>query len=591
MTVARNIILTAKTGSIIINCGTDNQGVFASDSIILAAENGSITINGSANSAGMTAAHNILLSAGETSESSIANITLNTFVTSSTGNISVHAKDSIIQMASGDVTVNAVGATIDMSADADITMADGAISATNNGAIRYEATNGSITLGGLNAGTAQVSLVSGGSILDGGDANVDIIATDLRIFAGGGAGTRANYLETTVTTVSAHTVSGGLFLTESSDVVIGAVAAVTVNRVKSDGSSNASTIVDAAQSDLTSGGDIIVQTTNGTITTLVTSGDVSAVGTVRLQAGGTNSNINQNATINAHDVIVAADSTILMAATASTTTTTGGSVLYDAGKNIAVASISAASGVVTLKVGVAGEITDSGNDAQVNITANALNVIGHGVVNTSAKPDETTLAAMRSQAIETKVDRVFVASYSNTAAKLDYQIGQNVTGVLRENNGWSLQFVNDGFFVPTKTLVASSSSPSSVISATNVDSWQYTRDLNFQLLEYLAAKSEVVRTQSQTVSVPTSGKIVPTDLVLFKQTARIADVELKRTSPSIETGVRVDLFGHNELNADVLGIDGSGIIPTFGTAAYDQILTKGTHEPLMFEYWIENMMF
>ena len=533
----------------------------------------------------MTSVNNILLSAGETVESSIANITLNTFVKSSAGNISLHAKDSIVQTATGDITVSAAGKTIDILADADITMADGAISATNNEAIRYEA-GGSITLGSLNAGTAGVSLVSGASILDGGDTNVDVIATNLRIVAGAGAGTRANHLETTITTLSANTGAGGLFLTESNDVIIGTVPAITVNRVKTDGSSTASILVDPAQSNLASGGDIVLQTTNGSITAVTNSGNITAVGAIQLQAGGDSSNINQNSNFTAHDITAAAGSNIIMAATALTTTSTGGSVLYDAGKNITAATITAASGVVTLKVGASGEISDSNNDAQVNITANALNIIGHGVVNTSAKPDDQTIAAMRSQAIETKVDRAFVASYSDAAAKLDYQIGQSVTGVLRENNGWAVQFVNDGFFVPVKSLVPSTSATSAGASAKNVDTWQYTRELNFQLLEYLAAKSDVVRTSSHAVS-----KSVSSDLALFKQTGRVAGVELKTTYPVIDTGVSVDLRNQDEFNIDVLGINSDGIIPTFGTAAFDQMVVKGGYEPLQFEYWIENMMF
>ena len=291
--------------------------------------------------------------------------------------------------------------------------------------------------------------------------------------------------------------------------------------------------------------------------------------------------ITQDANITAHNVTASAGSNITMGLTAATTTPTGGSVFYEAGGNIAVATISAASGVVTLKVATTGGISDSNNDAQVNITANALNIIGHGVVNTSAKPDDQTIAALRSQAIETKVDRAYVASYS-AAAKLDYQIGQNVTGVLRENNGWAVQFVNNGFFVPVKAFVPSATSAGT--SVKSVDSWQYTRDLNFQLLEYLAAKSDVVRTSTSV------GKSV-SDLVLFKQTARPADVELKRTYPVLDSGMNVDVRTSDQFNIDVLGIDSSGIIPTFGTAAFDQMVVKGGYEPLQFEYWIENMMF
>ncbi|MFA7060081.1 MAG: hypothetical protein WC156_04610, partial [Pedobacter sp.] len=553
---------------------------------ILAAENGSITINGPANSAGITAGNNILISAGETDEVNTADITLNTFVTSTNGNISLHAKDNIIQTAAGDLTVTAPGKTIDVLADGYVTMSDGATSATNNQAIRYEAGN-DITLGSLNSGTANVSLISGGSILDGGDTNTNIIATDLRIFAGAGVGSNANHLETTITTLSANVGSNGLFITESTDIIIGAVAAITINRVDTNGSLTTSTIIDPAQNNLVSSGNIVLQTTNGSITT---DGDITANGAIQLQADGASSNINQNTAFTAHDVTIEAGNNIKMSATATTATATGGSVFYGAGTNIEAATIIATNGVVTLKVGATGEIIDTGNDAAINITATALNIIGHGIINTSAKPDDQVIAEMRTQAIETKVDRVFVASYSATAAKMDYQIGQNVTGILRENDGWSLQLVNEGFIVPTKTAipsVAQSSAVTPTAATKNVENWQYTKDLDFQLLEYLSAKSDTVRSQSQ-VTPSSTLRIVPVDLSLFKQTASNADTS-KSTYSVIDTSV--SQYNSAELNSDVLGIDGSGIIPTFGTAAFDQMIVKNTHEPLMFEYWIEDMMF
>jgi hypothetical protein len=307
--------------------------------------------------------------------------------------------------------------------------------------------------------------------------------------------------------------------------------------------------------------------------------------------GGSDSSIRQESVFTAHDVIAQAYSDITMATTASTTAATAGSVLYDAGKNIDVATITASSGVVTLKVGVAGEITDTGSDTEINITANALNIIGHGVVNTSAKPNEATLAAMRSQAIETEVDRAFVASYSNADAKMDYQVGQNVTGVLRENNGWSVQFVNNAFFVPVKSFVSSDAASLSVqnsgAATKSVATWQYTRDLNFQLLEYLAAKSETVRSQYATTAI---GSIVPADLALYKQSARFADVVLTRSYP-VTVASAVELFNRAGLDSDMLEIDSSSIIPTFGTAVFDKMVANDVHESPQFEYWIENLMF
>lgn len=65
-------------------------------------------------------------------------------------------------------------------------MADGAISSTNNGDIRYQATSGDITVGQLLAGTGDIGLyASTGNILDiaGDTNNVDIEAAGLLILA------------------------------------------------------------------------------------------------------------------------------------------------------------------------------------------------------------------------------------------------------------------------------------------------------------------------------------------------------------------------------------------------------------------------
>ncbi len=174
------------------------------------------------------------------------NLQVDNTVTATAGNASLLAGGAIGQSATGDVTV---GGTLDVFAQGgDITMTDGAISlATGN--IRYEAT-GDIRLASLSG--ADVEVRAGASIIDNGETDVDVIATNAMLIAGSGlnnsigelTGTNNGPIETTVDVIAAEALQGNVYLFETDDLEIGFVAPISVNRIGIDSSA---TILPASQ--------------------------------------------------------------------------------------------------------------------------------------------------------------------------------------------------------------------------------------------------------------------------------------------------------------------------------------------------------
>ena len=422
VTQARNIILLAYDGDIIINCGTDGQGFFASESIRLIADNGAVIINGAtANSAGLVARNNILISAGEFNEVTDADITLNARLISEIGCITLLSDDAVVMTVAGDVTTQATGKTIDLQAAEGISMADGAVVQTNNGNIRYAALGGDVTIGELQAGSGTVAVMASGSILDlaSDTGSVDITASSLLLSAGSSIGASANHLETTVGTLSTASTSGSTFITESDSVMVTTVS-VTVERVQPDDSlvtTNADTLFD-----LTSGGDLVLQTLSGSIVTALTTGNITAAGNILLQAGGTTSDLTLGGTVassngnisleagrelvqNATIVVGSAGSTIELLAGGSitmaegtSTTSTNGNIRYQAGANVTIELLSAGTGNVALyaESGFIGE--GAASDSDVDITANGLLLSAGTGIGSGSNHLETTVTALAASA-------------------------------------------------------------------------------------------------------------------------------------------------------------------------------------------------
>lgn len=105
-------------------------------------------------------------------------------------------------------------------------------------------------------------------MIDNGDGDKDVTATEVRITAGTAIGA-GNALDLAVTTVAAQAGAGGIFLVDDNDLTIGTVAGVQVQRVAGDGVAALNPAPAAvALSGLTSsaGGHIVMFTLNGTLT-------------------------------------------------------------------------------------------------------------------------------------------------------------------------------------------------------------------------------------------------------------------------------------------------------------------------------------
>jgi hypothetical protein len=177
------------------------------------------------------------------------------------------AANDITQQANANITTTSGSIDLETTTGT-ITMDDNAIADTGNntGNIRLSGSGG-IQLGGIHAGTGDVSLISSsGSILDNGDTHTDVQAVNLRIEAGVGIGQGADLVDVNVDILSAAASSGGIFINEESGLTVSNVGPISVNRVGPD--SQISTITDAEQSDLTtiSDGAIVLNVALGNIT-------------------------------------------------------------------------------------------------------------------------------------------------------------------------------------------------------------------------------------------------------------------------------------------------------------------------------------
>ena len=354
------IVLVADTGSVVVSDGVDGDGR-------------------GVDAAGAGNVHVESRGVGN-------DVTLSVVVVSGSGHITVLSSASVAQNAD----ISTAG-TVCVQAANGVTMADGVVTSTAGGHVRYEAASGDVTLGEISAGAGHVAVIAvTGSIVDHDDAGaVDVIAAKLTMSAGTDIGAGDNHIETTVATLSALAGgANGLFVTETDGVDVAEVA-VNVYRIDSDGAvpeittdytvsdleeTGSGHVVLVAGSDITvsDGGDadgigvntvgtgnVLIHSTGGSV---VIAGDVGAGGgnvsvigevdvtqsadirtSVEAGAGGT---IDVEAVTG---VIVMDDGTV--------TSTTDANIRYRAAGTLTVGAIDAGTAWVSLK---ADGITDSG---------------------------------------------------------------------------------------------------------------------------------------------------------------------------------------------------------------------------------------
>ena len=243
------------------------------------------------------------------------------------------------------------------------------------------------TLAGDVAITATAGNISDADALSGGlnDSDIDVKSSGLRLWAGLGVSDTVNHIETTVTTLSARATSGGIYILESTGLIVGDVS-VSTNRVASDASLSTANSSDATQSDVrtTAGnGNIVLRATgdsiildNGTTSADNTAISADGTGNILVQAIGFGKNITAYADIvsgSGNISIIAAQNVEFKATadirTTSASSTTGtidvfasnGSISMDAASLFKTAG---ADGDIRLKAGldvIVGDIETAGD--------------------------------------------------------------------------------------------------------------------------------------------------------------------------------------------------------------------------------------
>ncbi|HKI74167.1 MAG TPA: hypothetical protein VJ998_05970, partial [Pseudomonadales bacterium] len=243
-----------------------------SGSVIVQTTNGSITVNSGVtstptalvvpiNTTGVATQNgNILLSAQGTG----SNVVVNGTVTSDTGNVTLMSATDIQQNAGS--AVSSGSGTIDIEAtNGSISMSDTGLTTSTSGDVRLAAAN-DITLGGVDAGTGNVSLKAD-TVTDGGDTYEDITGASLLIQANSDIGqidpAAIQTLEINVGALAAASQGGNIALQVFNNVNIQSVT-VTVDRVQGNGSLQP--ISDSGSNVSTTGTGQIVILTGGTLT-------------------------------------------------------------------------------------------------------------------------------------------------------------------------------------------------------------------------------------------------------------------------------------------------------------------------------------
>ena len=217
--------------------GLDLDGVIAGNDAKIETVSGDLSV-----SRAITAGNDILLAAdddlakdaglGDGTALGIVTLGVDAVLTATSGNVSVLGEQSVAQFAN--ITA---GGTVDVEAyNGNIFMSDDALSTATND-LRYLASNGEITLGGLAADNVRVE--ANGAIIDGGDTNLDINAPTggiQLISTTDSIGSAANSIEIDGGSLAVSATRGGAYLNEADDLSIAPVDSITLQRVTLDNS-------------------------------------------------------------------------------------------------------------------------------------------------------------------------------------------------------------------------------------------------------------------------------------------------------------------------------------------------------------------
>ncbi len=278
-----------------------------------------------------------------------------------------------------------------------------------------DATAGNITISTAIAptGTSQLELVTGGSILDSNATGDDLTVARLGMTASTGIGA-TNTLETAVGNLEATTATGGIFVSNTGDLVVGGVNS-TLSGLTVTGASGAIQLTNAgsvlvSQQVQSAAADVSINATGSTSNLMVQAGSVSATTGVRaattltLQAGqdvllgaaGSRGSLQASgiSITSGRDFVADANTFVIATGTGGIQVTTGGDFkmlqavaagsLFNSNSSGAITINVAAGHAFTLDVGsVALNSRIAANSGPVIITADDVSIVSGQVLSNS----------------------------------------------------------------------------------------------------------------------------------------------------------------------------------------------------------------
>ena len=227
---------TTGTGSSTDALQSDVRTTAGNGNIVIRSNGGTITLNDGTATADYTGVSangtgNVLLEAIGAGTDVVANVD----VASGSGNVSVLGARDVKFTGTADILTTSTAAG---SGSIDVMAGSGSVTQSATSLFQTTGATGTIrvlgqvdvTVGDIVSATGTVSVTATtGNILDADpllagpadDADIDVTANKLRLFAGTGVGQNTNHLETTVGTVSARATSGGIYLRETDALKIG----------------------------------------------------------------------------------------------------------------------------------------------------------------------------------------------------------------------------------------------------------------------------------------------------------------------------------------------------------------------------------
>ncbi|CAN1562795.1 hypothetical protein MCEMAEM4_02764 [Burkholderiaceae bacterium] len=213
---------------------TQGAGLQSTDAgvLVVQVQSGDLTVNAGTTATGVQANGHVLLSATGV-------VAIDAGITSA-GSVSVISNTANVNLnAAGAITLTGNGS-LDVQAEQSVVMAN-VVNTVGN--VSLKASIGDITLSQVTSSAGSVAIQAGGSVIDGDDA-VDINAQGLYVKTGGqgSLGSLTDPLETSINALSVNVGRGGAYVLETSGLQVDAVS-VAVNRISTDGAAQAQAVI------------------------------------------------------------------------------------------------------------------------------------------------------------------------------------------------------------------------------------------------------------------------------------------------------------------------------------------------------------